>query len=72
MEALKFFRIGRKLEKEGWQWETWSGSFAEGTAKGWWFKPGVDGVAGMRRGDPKPFVEATLTTHELYSAPVAR
>ena len=70
MTPLKLFVLGRELELQGWVWETWSGSFADQTAKGWWFKRGEDGVMGMRRGDPKPYDQATISTHNLYKEAV--
>ena len=67
MTALELYVIGRKLQLAGWKWETWSGSFSDKEGpKGWWFIPGAEGVRGMRRGDPKPYDLATVTTHKLY------
>ena len=66
MKDIELFMIGGELQKRGYHWETWSGSFYTGDAKGWWFIPGGDGVTGMRRGDPQFYVQATITTYELY------
>jgi len=66
MKMLELYMIGRELELTGWVWETWSGSFYTDDAKGWWFLPDAKDVRAMRRGDPKPYVLATITTYELY------
>ena len=66
MKPLELFMIAGDLQRAGWKWETWSGSFQEGNAKGWWFIPGAEGVKGMRRGDPKFYDQATIVTHQLY------
>jgi hypothetical protein len=66
MKPLELFTIGGELQKAGYRWETWSGSFYTSDAKGWWFIPGAIGPTGMRRGDPQPYDLATITTYELY------
>jgi len=63
---LELYVIGRNLELSGWTWETWSGSFEDGSAKGWWFQPGASGAKAVRRGDPKPYDLATISTWKLY------
>ena len=69
MTDIELYAIGRALVQAGWTWETWSGSFTTGDAKGWWFKSNaaVGDVRGVRRGDPKPYDMATITTRELYA-----
>ncbi len=68
MTNLELFAKGRKLEQAGWTWEIWSGSVSKGTAKGWWFLKDAEAgdVRGMRRGDPRSYISATTTTHDLY------
>lgn len=34
--------------------------------KGWRTLPGADDVRGMRRGDPKPYLESAADTMRLY------
>lgn len=66
MTNLELFTVGRRLEQAGWKWETWSGSFTTSDAKGWWFLSGAEGAQGMRRGDPKLYDLATVSTYKLY------
>ena len=68
MTLSETYTQGYKLEHSGWKWEMWSGSFTDGTAKGWWILPtaGAGDIKGMRRGDPKAFDYATVTTAKLY------
>lgn len=68
MTLMQVYMAGHELEHSGWRWETWSGDFEHSTAKGWWIlrNASVGDVRGMRRGDPRPYDYATVTTHELY------
>lgn len=37
---------------------------------GWWVLPSATDVRGMRRGDPKPYLQSAVTTVELYTTGV--